>query len=385
MKAAVRTIFERALPGRRTHALVIGVGAYPHCGGQGVTPLAQRVEPLSCAPVTAHKVARWLLEHQRSDTAAPLASMEVLISPYPGRSTAPIEGTVPAAATYDNVIVAFDRWLERCNQDEDSVALFYFCGHGLARDPSQQFLLLEDFHASKNRPFDHAVDYGATWEGMAGCRARTQVFFLDTCREIPEEVLEPTRLYGRALIAPIGKVYERTSAVTVYATAHGYEAFSPPDAPTPFSEAVLDTLGGLGARCKGTLNGPWHVTTDALGDVARVLSFHYPDAPQRSHHEGESSGADVLRELSGPPRVPLRLRFDPGHAIGSANLEVFRTTDRQLMIHWDHRPTPWTGHAEVGHYEVRATFNGAPWRDIGDQILVDTPVQDTCLYVKARP
>jgi hypothetical protein len=57
-------VHEEAVAEPATHAIVVGVGAYPHLnGGTGVlTPDHDGMGQLSSPPVSAHMFAAWLIE-----------------------------------------------------------------------------------------------------------------------------------------------------------------------------------------------------------------------------------------------------------------------------------------------------------------------------------
>lgn len=67
--------------GPATHAIVIGVGAYPHLIG-GAGPLTNRNEgmaQLSSPPLSARALAEWLIESLH-DPSKPLATVALLLS-----------------------------------------------------------------------------------------------------------------------------------------------------------------------------------------------------------------------------------------------------------------------------------------------------------------
>jgi hypothetical protein len=90
--------------------MLVGVGSYPHLPDGEDPRLARNMglTQLSSPPVSAKALATWFLTRHRN-TSAPLATVELLLSPSqsfdsPGRATVSIE-----AATMANVAQAFNR------------------------------------------------------------------------------------------------------------------------------------------------------------------------------------------------------------------------------------------------------------------------------------
>lgn len=267
----------------RLHALVIGVGDYPHLlGGSG--PTAK--DPLNLTQVTtprftAERVVRWLQDEYKHPQV-PLGSVEWLVSGLPGDQADP--------ATMHNVVKAANRWKRRCDSHPDNVAFFYFCGHGLAKD--YQFLLPQDFgDPDYDNAWEQCINFDLLRTGMRSCKADTQLFFVDACRETPFGMLNDLAVTGRAIFS--AEVSDLASTVaTYYATVEGKQAFGPPDGPTYFCDALLSCLGGPGAVNE---SGQWVVNTfslaSAMGQASPIFSLR---------HRKKLSWAN---DVSGPPRT----------------------------------------------------------------------------------
>ena len=222
----------------QTHALVIGVNAYPHLIG-GIGPrihstmgLGQLTSPV----LSAHRFATWL-ENDYYNPDAPLASVELLLSPDDGLSSSSIE-----TATFQNIKAAFGRWHQRCNTSQDSIAIFYFCGHGL--DVHITVLLPEDFGCDPLNPWDTAIDFTLTFTNLADLKAKTQCFFLDACREQPMTTLSAGgRLGARALKSSTPSHFPHRDAPILKAAPIGEKANSVPKRVSFFTEALVDCLG----------------------------------------------------------------------------------------------------------------------------------------------
>ncbi|MFF9428634.1 hypothetical protein [Streptomyces sp. NPDC014746] len=355
------TLLDRGTSQPAMHALVIGVGGYPHCGPAAPSgSLAAGVGDLSTAQPTAEAMASWLLETQQDDRVLPLGSLEVLITPSDG-GPAKVAGDEVERARYDNVAKAVGRWYERCD-NPSATSFLYFVGHGCARSRHDQALLLEDFAAWHN-PFEGAVDSGRLVEAMGSCAAGTQLFFFDCCRHIPEEVLPTTTLGARSPIALSGAPVGRTALLTLHSTWHGLPAHGYRGEPTPFSRALRDALDG-GASWPGA-DGVWRVEA---GDLARsVRRLHERRDPAaaasgevRTGAESEVPTGVVLRELDTPPLVPFTVDCVPAEATRTAELLLVRAEDGTRLGPRS-APDPWTGEARAGVYELSARFPQGGW------------------------
>jgi hypothetical protein len=255
----------------RLHALVIGVGRYRHLNG-GPGPLA--ADPLGLSqvttpPITAKKITDWLLEKYVS-ADCPLGSVELLLSPEEEivRPDGQKKQTDPA--TFERIEPAFNQWEKRCSKHQDNKAFFYFCGHGLNK--GTQFILPEDFgDPFWADPWRNNIDFDAMRVGMRSCKAQTQFFFIDACRETPFGLLDQINVTGQSLIKAKFSDSVACSAA-YYATTEGKAAFGPEKDVTYFGQAVIKCLEGAGSSNVG---GSWIVDTyslsKALGDLMQHL------------------------------------------------------------------------------------------------------------------
>lgn len=364
------TVFSRNVTsGPRMHVLVVGVGRYPYCGPATDDEFTSRLRDLPGAAVTAAAVAGWFVADQAGDIAVPLASVEVAIS---ADSPVIVESKKVIRATRDGFEECFQRWYERCD-DPDSVAVFYFCGHGCARDVTQQMLLLEDFGKGHNA-FAHSVNFSATHTAMISCQARTQCYFIDACREIPLELEQSTRFEG-ITPAPGGSPAGRTTDLVVHAAEFGQPAYAPLVEPTRFAVAVRQAFAGGAAR--KSMDGVWRVTADQLGSAVQKL---IKLSSKSSKHQAAqpSGGADetVLRVLSKNPLVPFDLTCRPQEAHCDAVLRLATKRDGVTATEsFGPMVESWTGKVQAGVYGVRLDFPANTWwHDDVDDCWVLPPV-----------
>jgi hypothetical protein len=300
-----------------THALVCGVGRYPFAEASqpertlGVTA----DEPI--AVETAKRVHRWLVEHA-DQLAAPLATCRLLLS---GDG----DGDERQRATLEGFLRAASAWRDDASSDRRGMTFCYLVAQGVAREQSDEVLLLEDFGDRVGGLLRNAIDVASLTRGMAPTRwapdiARTQLFFVDLVGLQPSGV----RLLGSQATsvfdAPLGEVRDDRVAMTF----HG-----PPPVPpitslletTPFSGAVLACLEGRAAEYLP--DGQWAVTTTGLARVLEdVLREQYAgyDGWQDVRVTGLTSTAVVARP-SAPPTVPVQVSL-AGVDVADATLVV---------------------------------------------------------------
>ena len=184
--------FSTGKPGPGLHALVIGVGAYAHLEGGSGTEIEDPLRygnlgQLTSPPRSALAFANWLRESNHDRWKAPLATIELLISPAPSDPDPAGSSLIFPDATIDGILAAFDAWTQRCGSDANNVAVFYFCGHGLQSE--EQILLASDFGRYSNH-FRGAFAFDSTREAFLQRLPKTQCFFVDACREVTVGVVE---------------------------------------------------------------------------------------------------------------------------------------------------------------------------------------------------
>jgi hypothetical protein len=154
---------DAAVAGPATHALVIGVGAYPHLNG-GTKKRSNRhdgMEQLISPPISARMFASWLMS-EFSQPNKPLASVALLLSeaapsPFVDPNN-PNNSVVVAEADSSNVRLAIQHLFRRGDENADNLLVFYFCGHGIAAG-TDTALLLADYGANDLNALDGAIDF----------------------------------------------------------------------------------------------------------------------------------------------------------------------------------------------------------------------------------
>ena len=308
-------VHDEQFDGPATHALIIGVGHYEYLSGgsrgapiEGFDDLGQLGSP----PRSAVHLATWLIENAAS-LAAPLGTVDLLLSPGGETEIAGV-GHEIETATYQNISQAIARWFRACDTDRGNVAVLYFAGHGIGRETAAA--LAQDFGSSRPPldPFAQALDIGKLQQAMAACRASTQCFFIDTCRQF-RRALEGWLALEASCPLPveIRAMQRDIDAPIVYATAPGRLAYGDPEGLTLFVQALVATLEGLGAKLYD-IDEPWKVSTSRLVDgINAWLRYAHlcQQAPEQRCHIDGGSSESTLRHIDGDPHVLLTLKVRP--------------------------------------------------------------------------
>lgn len=269
--------------GPGTHALVIGVGGYPGFAKEepGLLPAYQ----------SGLLVGNWLATMFRNP-GAPLASLDLLVS-APGGYRPPIDRGEYERPTFQAVQTAVATWMARCQSHEDNIALFFFSGYG-AYDGGGSLLCLDDFPGPGMPGGTQVPSFASIPAAMFRCKARRQVYFIDTARIQGEEGVTGQQLLGST---PARSPPPRRTII--YSTPPADTAFARRDSPSFFAEALVDALmrarvsadtgavmtSGLGSAIEDYLAmrlrtvglAPQLVKAESLGS----FELHFPDSGAR--------------------------------------------------------------------------------------------------------
>jgi len=335
---------------------------------------------LTSPPLSALEMAAVFTETDPDAWRAPLGSVDVLISPHPSypRPGGRIERfTDPTAA---NLKRAYNAWWRRCNQDSDSVAILYLCGHGIQGD--EQYFLASDFGASERTPWDNAIAVDATVKGLWHNKAKTQCVFVDACREVVPASGSIAGIYGTPLDQFVpGRATHHKYPLLLRAVAPTERAFAQEGSPAYFTKALALALRGAAAE-EDDATGEWSVTT--AGIAAKIHEIMQEIAPDRDHTaepiQGNSTSLHLLRT---PPTVLLRVDCDPSDANVYAALACDSSSDGSLRFARSAgQATTWELPVPAGYYKVSAAFSrNARFRNATRNVLAAPPNRNPKLKV----
>lgn len=335
------------------HALVIGVGTYPHLEGgkKARFPDTQGMGQLGSPPKSAAAVTDWLLT-EHAVAGRPLKSIDVLVS---GPSTFQNEAGAAQkaeAATFARVRDAVRAWKARGARHPDNLLIFYFCGHGVSTG-AENSLLLEDFGGDLDDPFSAAIDTSKLLTGMRKCAATRQVYLIDACRTVQDDYLENYANSGSGLIdaaahTNLGAVQQ----AVIWSTSLGSQAFGNAKAPSLFASGMLKALRGAAAALDD--DGSWVVKPLSLKAGLDVIMQRLAPNVEQIVSVDHVSKDFPFHYMPGAPKVPASIRceplaFMPRSTLVCTSANGFSATRDPLP---DER---WDLELDVGDYEFKAT------------------------------
>jgi hypothetical protein len=358
-------IHEATVAGPATHALVIGVGAYPHLNGGSKKLSAQHdgMEQLTSPPVSARMFASWLMS-EFSHPTKPLASVALLLSEAaPGPFVdpkQPAKNFAVAEANSTNVRLAVQHLFKRGDENADNLLIFYFCGHGIAAG-TDTALLLADYGANDLNALEGAIDFRRLRLGMARSKASEQCYFVDACRASTDTLIEATGHAGQVVIG--GGIRESglppRRAPVFYATMNGFKAFALPGKPTIFTDALLKALRDLAADDE---MGDWRVSTNRIQNaVEHVAARQSLEIKKQQVPTADDVSNVHLNFLTAPPQALVYVKTDPPEALASASLAYQTPGSTPLPAPPEGRNgTEWALQLPAGNYDFTVTFAAKP-------------------------
>ncbi len=253
-------IFDSGQREPATHAVVIGIGNYPHLiGGSGHrTDSHDGMKQLSSPPVSARAFADWLLSEFKNPEH-PLGTVQLLVSEAnPAPFILPDGTSVDIGlADFKNIETAINHWRELADEQLGNMTIFYFCGHGISEGNSM-VLLPSDF-GSQDNAFKHSIDFLNIYDSMDQYKAQRQCFFVDACRASSDSLALNK---GTSILQSRPREAEGTRVAPIYyATLKTDLAFGLTDQPSFFTTALLDCLSHFGAD---DAEGDWRTSNFGL-------------------------------------------------------------------------------------------------------------------------
>jgi len=347
--------FDQPPASPQTHILIIGVGNYPFLNGgaeakQQTFDGGQLLGQLSSPPVSAeafynaalylHKVEAWI---------RPLGSINLLVS-APATANNIFGGKTLEPATIANIKQAYWDWKSECDANPDNVAIFYFCGHGL--DKAEHYLLAEDFGRQPGNPWDGSFAFDMTRRAFFSCKAKTQLFFVDACRQVTSDMLR-TDLPANPIEPPDLRAKDCQFNLTQKAAAANESAYGKKNDVSFYTKALIGALKG---NAVNNDIGEWRIATGALSHKMNgLLQLEAPSEgyPQRCIST-TSDTADIIR-FSGPPMVPVKVTCVPDNALAYANLACVNANTNQSETRGP-QSQPWEISIKAGLYKIEASF-----------------------------
>lgn len=356
-----------AVAGPATHALVIGVGDYPHLNG-GIpgkrTQQHDGMEQLTSPPISARLFASWLMSEEFHHPKKPLASVALLLSEA---APAPFVDPKDPAKKFDvplanstNVRLAIRELFNRGDENAENLLIFYFCGHGIAAG-TDTALLLSDYGANDLNALEGAIDFRLLRIGMNRSKASEQCFFVDACRASTDTLIEAAGHAGQVIIAGGQRPFDLPPrrAPVFYATLNGFKAFALPGKPTIFTDALLKALRDLAADDE---MGDWRVSTNRVqAAVEHVAARQTIEVRKQQIPTADDVSNIHLNFLQAPPRALVYLKSDPPEALATAAVTFQRAGGAPQPAPPEGLDgTEWTMELPSGDYDFSVTFGAKP-------------------------
>ncbi|WP_113924804.1 caspase family protein [Cognataquiflexum aquatile] len=340
----------------QTHILIIGVGGYPYLNN-GIKSIPQTFEgaqmlgQLSSPPVSAEAFYNAVMDLDDQEAwIRSIGSVEVLISPSPNGKPV-FQSHSPDVATLANIKKSYREWKKRCDSNVDNVAIFFFCGHGLEK--GEHYLLAEDFGEVPEAPWDGSFAFDMTRRAFFTCKARTQLFFVDACRQLTSDMLT-TDLPMNPIEPPSILAKDCTYNLTQKASAANESAYGRKNEVSYYTKALIGAL--LGDAVSND-SSEWCVDTGRIS--SQMNSFLQKVAPGEGYPQrciSTTSDVTNIIRFKETPEVPLRVTCAPESALPLAELSYLNLDTNQGETRAPLN-TPWDTKVKAGIYKVQAHFS----------------------------
>ncbi len=322
-----------------THALVLGIGHYPHKPELNMASAAD----------SAKYMVDWLLNNAEN-IIPPLGSIDVLISDppdtdhrYPWAHSGNVENV-----TAEHLKNAGTRWNDLFAEGSQNSAFFYACGHGamMGTDPA---VLIEDLNQDQFEPWIHlqvgslarSIKHNKNVESaflfVDACAEKVPAFALADEDEKPAVVCYPPSQFG---------VTARANTIVISAAPDGglaYEAELPRNDEEPefngvkigcFTQALVNALKGNSVRER---DNKWAVSSSGLQhDLKPLFRFFFTALDEQPFEPSVLYGFNEERWLVRPenPQIPVVVQTNPLEEFDrfylSVNHEEPRTSDAMV-------------------------------------------------------
>ena len=183
-----------------------------------------------------------------------------------------------------------------------NVAVFYFCGHGVAG--ANDYLLPSDFGVNRDNPFADAIDITDTARAMRRLAGGPLYFFIDACRQASRDALSPGASPPALAFVDSAEPVRSFVRLILWATGEGEAAFGVKAEASRFCAALTEALSGYEAE-KAPADKGWVVTGDILArSVRSILEAQNTslEAGKHQYVEQQLIGSQAFHFETRPPR-----------------------------------------------------------------------------------
>jgi hypothetical protein len=351
--APIVLVFDEPQAGVSTHALVVGIGVYPHCGPNATVPEFRAVLDLTSPQVSAHTFARYLI-NQADTLDAPLASVRLLTDPVDGSAF-----DAPTPPTFANIEAAIPAWQAAAGNGD--CLILYWCGHGFENSDGRHLLVCSD--AGENGYFwKRTLDSTGDFLRAPRSPARTQLWLIDACREDADDV-GLVDAQGETTLPDLGNgafanLSNKDLAAIVSSSAFS-TATGDTDEPSDFCKALIQALDW---RAFERVGDRWMIRTfDLLTPINEY--FEERDLKQRAHPR-DGIGSHVVWSTANAPGIPAQFQCDPLTVRQRVLLELLSIDEQTLQPTLvDRQPNPslrpWRREVPAGFFRLLGRMEGS--------------------------
>jgi hypothetical protein len=352
------------------HAFIAGVSDYTYLPGEDDPPPEGNrlgMKKLNMAALSAYRFARWLRDSDESGAlATPLASCEVMLAPTP------VEEAVAGVADYkddlttDHFVERMRAWRERVAGDKTNMAVFYFAGHGIQRSRDDSLLMLKDFGKSQQAILEKSVAFQEIFQGMAPSddyypnMALTHLYFVDTCRNLPEILRGFVNLRTAVVFDQYLGGRDDRRAPIYFATVSGGFSYGQPGIGSYFSTALLNGLSSGAERKDDDINGK-SVCPVTVYTLATAMSFEFKKLKTDQVIVPLLSRDFPICYLDKPPPVDINISVMPAERRNNAKLQLTQIDGDFVWTQPAPAPQhPYALSPPMGIHQLSAVVNGSP-------------------------
>jgi hypothetical protein len=332
------------------HALIVGISDYTYLPGDDDPARGGAkfgMKKLKAPSFGAFRFLQWLNKaDEESRLVQPLASYDVVLAPSADeRNVAGLAECIDDASTTSFIRKTWE-WRERVATNSTNVAVFYFSGHGIQRNKDDAVLMLQDFAKPQGAILDNAVSFFDIFSGMAPSddfrqMGMTQFYFVDACRNLPEQIKNFSKLSTRPVFDSYLGGRDDRAAPVFFAAVNDSVAFGEVGKGSYFNRALMTGLE-RGAESFKEVAGKtrWPISVYTL---ATAISHEF--AKFQTDQNFVPTGHVVDREfcyLDQPPLVDLLIAVEPEAQRGDATIVMTQVVDPPLEpFKWEQpRPPP---------------------------------------------
>ena len=350
------------------HAFIVGVSDYQFLPGDDDPARADNtfgMKKLKTPAISAFRFLNWLKKADAENRlVSRLASYDVLLAP--SDEEAQVEGLAAFRdiPTRENFERRIREWRKRVASNKRNVALFYFAGHGIQRNKEDSVLLLHDFADPNKTILSNAAEFNEIFGGMAPSAtladmANTQLYFVDACRNVPEQIKKFEKLRTPPVFdVELGGRDDRAAPI-FFAAVNDSSGYGVRGQGSHFTLALLRALE-RGAESSEDRDGKevWPVSANTLTNTL-TIEFAALNTDQNFVPVGYQRDP-VIVYLNAAPTVDVIIRVDPEARRPAADIELRQTFGQ---FSWrlpnpapDHpyRPLP---PPPIGVLEIKVTCN----------------------------